>query len=191
MDSGSQGYFIKTDAWDARLTNFSLATVHSPSARTTRITLHLLLKAELQYLLRRLRSLEHLVGNPLLVPLILMESGTEHIQGDLEHIRTSLYYTEKMMGTHKNYRENVLHRQHGYYARGKMVWNQSEFDAAPGRLNSMVSECVMIETMCTINEQLLGWLETLNDQLSHGIPGIEQPKRTDPKKSLNNESLVV
>jgi hypothetical protein len=166
------GYFIKPEAWDAQLTNFILAAVHSPLSRTTRITLHMFLKDELQDLLRRLQSLKHLSRHALLVPLILMEPRTEFVVRKLERIRLSLYRTEKIIGTHKNYNENIVHERNGYYARGDRVWNHNEdFDRAPGQLTSMVSDCVMFEAIWSINEHLLDWLETLNSQLPTGMPG--------------------
>ncbi|RFN45503.1 hypothetical protein FIE12Z_10266 [Fusarium flagelliforme] len=170
----STGFVVKPDKWDSNLAKFSLSVVYSPTRRTTHIMAHMLHKTDVEYLLHRLQALKSIAWHPLLVPLILMEQRMERTVEDITLIRDSVYAIGKRIGTHKNYRDNKRHEELHHYAYGEKVWERRheqdvDFEAAPGKLTSIISECAMIEAKCHINESLLDWLYGLN----HRLPNVD------------------
>ncbi|CAG7557890.1 unnamed protein product [Fusarium equiseti] len=128
----------------------------------------------IEHLLHRLKALKSIAWHPLLVPLILMEQRMKGTVENLSLIRDSVYAIGKRIGTHKNYRGNKRYEELHHYAYGEKVWERrheqdDDFEAAPGKLTSIVSECAMIEAKCHINESLLDWLHGLN----HRLPDVE------------------
>ncbi|KAI8710926.1 hypothetical protein NCS52_01521400 [Fusarium sp. LHS14.1] len=124
-------------------------------------------KVDVEHLLTRLQTLSSIAWHPLLVPLILMEKRVEGTAENLAFMRDSLYAIEKRTGTHKNYQGKEHHERLDYYAYGSKVWEQRnvqdmEFETAPGKLTSIVSDCAMFEAKSLINDSLLGWLLELN-----------------------------
>ncbi|KAF5667007.1 hypothetical protein FDENT_12206 [Fusarium denticulatum] len=131
---------------------------------------HMLHKTDIEHLLLRLQTLKALAWHPLLVPLILMEQRIEGTAEKLTLMRDSLYSVEKRTGTHKNYRNDKYHEDLNHYAYGDRVWERRheqdvDFEAAPGKITSIASECAMTEAKCEVNESLLDWLQGLNDNL--------------------------
>jgi hypothetical protein len=127
-------------------------------------------KTDVKHLLHRLQALKAIAWHPLLVPLILMEQRIESTAGRLTLMRDSLYSVEKRTGTHKNYHDNKRHQELNHHAYGEKVWERRheqdvDFEAAPGKLTSIASDCAMIEAKCHVNENLLDWLQGLSDSL--------------------------
>ncbi|CZR36029.1 uncharacterized protein FPRO_03711 [Fusarium proliferatum ET1] len=128
-------------------------------------------KADIKHLLLRLQALKALAWHPLLVPLILMEQRIEGTAEKLTLMRDSLYSVEKRTGTHKNYRNDKYHEELNHYAYGDRVWERRheqdvDFEAAPGKITSIASDCAMTEAKCQVNESLLDWIQELNDSLA-------------------------
>ncbi|RBA19163.1 hypothetical protein FPRO05_10092 [Fusarium proliferatum] len=116
-------------------------------------------------------ALKALAWHPLLVPLILMEQRIEGTAEKLTLMRDSLYSVEKRTGTHKNYRNDKYHEELNHYAYGDRVWERRheqdvDFEAAPGKITSIASDCAMTEAKCQVNESLLDWIQELNDSLT-------------------------
>jgi hypothetical protein len=129
----------------------------------------MLLKAELNQTLDRLKSLKEIAWYPLLLPTILLELRTHSIAPDLMKVRRALYKVEKDNGTHKNYQDREHHRNAGYYATGPAVWKREGFDSMPGILTSIASDCALFGAKCQLNEELLDWLEGMNKKFSIDI----------------------
>ncbi|KAH7141512.1 hypothetical protein B0J13DRAFT_556947 [Dactylonectria estremocensis] len=166
LDHGFKGFMMKPEKWDSDLTNFNLSVAYHPTRRYMFAVAHVLRRADAKYLARRVQALQSMAWHPLLVALILVETRTERMILDLNLIKDSLYSTEKRTGTHKNYHGKAYHKRRNYYAYGKKVWEQNDdFETAPGILTSIISDCSMFEGKCTINEELLCWLEELNSTL--------------------------
>ncbi|KAF5627434.1 hypothetical protein F52700_8360 [Fusarium sp. NRRL 52700] len=115
-------------------------------------------------------TLKVFAWHPLLVPLILMEQRIEGTAENLTLMRDSVYSVEKRTGTHKNYRNDKNHQELNHYAYGDRVWERrheqdDDFEAAPGKITSIASECAMIEAKFEVNENLLDWLQGLNNSL--------------------------
>ncbi|KAF5238948.1 hypothetical protein FANTH_10120 [Fusarium anthophilum] len=170
LQAGLKGFVLKPERWDSNLANFSISAVHSPASRVTHVVAHMLHKTDIKHLLLRLQTLKGLAWHPLLVPLILMEQRIEGTAENLLLMRDSLYSVEKRTGTHKNYRNDKYHEDLNHYAYGDKVWERRhdqdvDFDAAPGKITSIASECAMTEAKCEVNESLLDWLQGLNDSL--------------------------
>ena len=130
----------------------------------------MLRKRDVEYLLNRLQAMRSIAWHPLLVALILMEARIEGTADNLTLARNSLYTIEQRTGTHMNYRGKSRHEMLNYYAYGNKVWEEREegdigFETAPGKLTSIVSDCVMFEAKCIINEDLLSWLQGLNSSM--------------------------
>ncbi|KAL9570152.1 hypothetical protein ACKAV7_005660 [Fusarium commune] len=164
------GFVVKPEKWDSNLANFSLSIVHCPASRITHIVAHMLHKTDVKHLLLRLQALKALASHPLLVPLILMEERIGSTVERLTLMRDSVYSVEKRTGTHKNYRGDKHHEELNHYAYGDKVWERRheqdiDFEAAPGKITSIASECAMIEAKCQVNESLLDWLQGLCDSL--------------------------
>lgn len=151
--------------------------------------IHMLLKDDLHHLCARLERLQDIAWHPLILPLILLEPRTDDVAQDLERIRTSLYDTERTTGTHKNYQNKAAHERKNYYARGEKVWNQGEeFEASPGRLTSIVSECARIDAKCSINENLLEWLDSINRQLEAEYrQGTSAPRQVQARRLVQSK----
>ncbi|KAG9503602.1 hypothetical protein J7337_003553 [Fusarium musae] len=170
LQAGLKGFVVKPERWDSNLANFSISAVHSPTSRVTHVVAHMLHKTDIKHLLLRLQTLKALAWHPLLVPLILMEQRIEGTAEKLTLMRDSLYSVEKRTGTHKNYRNDKYHEELNHYAYGDKVWERRheqdvDFEAAPGKITSVASECAMTEAKCQVNESLLDWLQGLNDSL--------------------------
>ncbi|KAF5688014.1 hypothetical protein FCIRC_2085 [Fusarium circinatum] len=170
LQAGLKGFVVKPERWDSNLANFSISVVHSPASRITHVIAHMLHKTDIKHLLLRLQTLKALAWHPLLVPLILMEQRIEGTAVNLTLMRDSLYSVEKRAGTHKNYRNDKHHEELNHYAYGDRVWERRheqdvDFDAAPGKITSIASECAMTEAKCEVNECLLDWLQGLNNSL--------------------------
>ncbi|KLO85634.1 uncharacterized protein LW93_14249 [Fusarium fujikuroi] len=171
LQEGLKGFVVKPERWDSNLANFSISVVHSPASRVTHVVAHMLHKTDIKHLLLRLQALKALAWYPLLVPLILMEQRIEGTAEKLTLMRDSLYSVEKRTGTHKNYRNDKYHEELNHYAYGDRVWERRheqdvDFEAAPGKITSVASDCAMTEAKCQVNESLLDWLQELNDSLA-------------------------
>ncbi|VTT55208.1 unnamed protein product [Fusarium fujikuroi] len=171
LQEGLKGFVVNPERWDSNLANFSISVVHSPASRVTHVVAHMLHKTDIKHLLLRLQALKALAWHPLLVPLILMEQRIEGTAEKLTLMRDSLYSVEKRTGTHKNYRNDKCHEELNHYAYGDRVWERRheqdvDFEAAPGKITSIASDCAMTEAKCQVNESLLDWLQELNDSLA-------------------------
>ncbi|KAI5456224.1 hypothetical protein BGZ63DRAFT_429268 [Mariannaea sp. PMI_226] len=170
LEGGLKGFILQPERWDSNLANFSLSVAYSPTSRVTNVVAHMLHKVDVEHLLLRLQALKSIAWHPLLVPLILVEKRIDGNSEQLTLIRNSLHAVEKRTGTHKNYHVKKRHQELQYYAYGNKVWEQRsvedvEFETAPGILISIVSDCVMFEAKCLINENLLDWILGLNEAL--------------------------
>ncbi|KAG4255427.1 hypothetical protein FPRO04_03959 [Fusarium proliferatum] len=153
LQDGLKGFVVKPERWDSNLANFSISVVHSPASRVTHFVAHMLHKTDIKHLLLRLEALKALAWHPLLVPLILMEQRIEGTAEKLTLMRDSLYSVEKRTGTHKNYRNDKYHEELNHYAYGDRVWERRheqdvDFEAAPGKITSIASDCAMTEAKC-------------------------------------------
>ncbi|KAH0542499.1 hypothetical protein FGG08_003095 [Glutinoglossum americanum] len=187
LDDGLEGFIIKPEMWDSEVTNFSLLMVTNPSSGTTCGVLHMLLKAELQQVRKRLDALRKIAWNPMLLPTILVELRTKSIPNNLSKIRTAVYETEKVIGTHKNYEHKSTHARWGYYAQGREVWDREGFESSAGELTSLASHCVLLESKCQINLRLLQWIEEMDNALPLGAAGQRAGPGAQPKAALSGK----
>ena len=140
--------------------------------------LHVLLKVDIEKVKSRLVALRAFAWSPMLLPLIILETRTEHVVERLTPVRDQVYDTEKLIGSHKNYQKSAKHVKWGYYERGETVWARKGFDGSAGVLTSLAADAAFFESQCSAGLNFLFWIEEMHKA---------SPLTCDLKPDLNSK----
>ncbi|KAF2180314.1 hypothetical protein K469DRAFT_292132 [Zopfia rhizophila CBS 207.26] len=174
---------MKAGKWDDDATDFSLSALFDPKSMYTYCILRILVKKDLKIFKQRLRELKGLAWYPLFLPAILLEMRIQELPEIIARIRRFLYGIEKTTGTHKNYlRKLGLAKVTGRSLQD--VWTDDGFNRAPAELTSIASDCAYYEYACQIRQELLSWLEKMNQDI---LPIIDSAQCTYAARMLGRK----
>jgi hypothetical protein len=164
---------MKFQKWDDDVTDFSFSGVFDPKSMHSSCIIRIMSKKDLRAFKERLNKMSQFAWYPLYLPIFFLEMRLQRMPQALSTIRQFLVRVERTTGTHKNYQQRLGLTTH---KNGKVqeMWSEPDFEAAPGELTSIASDCVYFESLCQTRLRLLTWLESIhssiveaNDTLSH------------------------
>lgn len=113
-----------------------------------------------------LRIKKRHAGNPMLVPLLLLDFRSRDIGPALAKADDAIYKTEKLIGTHQNNHHRIeRQRKKGCHSHGEEVWKRPGFHAASREMSSVASKCLVWEMKCRTNLKLLEWIERMDSRI--------------------------
>ncbi|KAF1841945.1 uncharacterized protein K460DRAFT_176120 [Cucurbitaria berberidis CBS 394.84] len=174
LEDSHFGFVMKAPKWDDDATDFSLSCVFDSDTMCSGCILRILTKEDLHVFKRRLSEMVEFAWYPYFLPMILTEMRLQHLPGRMRRIRRFLYRVEKTTGTHQNYRQRLGLTT----VKGKSVsetWNDPDFEAAPGELTSIASDCAYYESHCRTRQNFLAFINSMHEKLvsARAVPSQE------------------
>jgi hypothetical protein len=155
---------MKFQKWDDDVTDFSFSCVLDSKSTHSSCIVRIMTKKDLRAFKKRLNEMSQFAWYPLYLPTLFMEMRLQRMPQTLSTIRQFLVRVERTTGTYKNYQQRLGLTTH---KNGKVqeMWIEPDFEAAPGELTSIASDCAYFESVCQTRMRLLTWLESMHKNI--------------------------